>query len=123
MAVTTSQLCLYQQCQNRRGTLLPFLCPHPHGFTIDVMSQGGASGSPVFLTDAPKVVGMIHASFEGTNFTFAIPASLIRDGLNASMASPLDLTDVPTVEELKQQGPHTSDMTCDSFLVPRVNKT
>jgi len=38
----------------RRGiiaSLLPYDFPNPHGFTIDVMTQGGASGSPVFATD------------------------------------------------------------------------
>ena len=31
------------------SSLYPFPCPNPHGFTLDIMAQGGASGSPIFL--------------------------------------------------------------------------
>lgn len=104
----------------RRGvvsSLLPFPCPHPHGFTMDIMSQGGASGSPVFLTDAPRVVGMVHAGFPGTNLTLAVPSILIRDALSAcTNGAPLDLSDVPTLESLIEQGPRTDELRWDSFI-------
>src|SRR5471030_2518616 len=50
----------------RRGvvsSVFPFTgVPQPHGFTIDIMQQGGSSGSPIFRCDAPVVVGMMSAS-------------------------------------------------------------
>lgn len=103
----------------RRGivsSLLPFPCPNPHGFTLDVMSQGGASGSPVFLTNSPTVVGMVHAGFPGTNVTLALPSRLIRDAVNAcTNGQPLDLSDVPTLESLMRRGPRTDELRWDSF--------
>jgi S1-C subfamily serine protease len=104
----------------RRGiisSLLPFPCPYPHGFTLDIMSQGGASGSPVFLTDQPSVVGIVHAGIEDTNLTYAIPSILIRDALSVcTNGDSLDLTDVPTLESLIAQGPRTDELRWDSFI-------
>ncbi len=40
----------------------PFAAPKPHGFSTDIMIQGGASGSPVFLPDTGVVVGTLFAS-------------------------------------------------------------
>jgi S1-C subfamily serine protease len=43
------------------SSVFPFPNPHPHGFTIDVMQQGGSSGSPIFREDG-RVVGMMKSS-------------------------------------------------------------
>lgn len=43
------------------SAILPFACPNPHAFTINIMSQGGASGSPVFIPDTGKVIGVLYA--------------------------------------------------------------
>lgn len=43
------------------SAVLPFPGKSPHGFTVNVMTQGGASGSPVFLPESGTVVGIIHA--------------------------------------------------------------
>lgn len=39
----------------------PFPCPTPHGFSINTLTQGGASGSPVFLPESGKVIGTLYA--------------------------------------------------------------
>lgn len=44
------------------SAVLPFSCSTPHAFTINVMVQGGASGSPVFLPSSGKVVGILYAA-------------------------------------------------------------
>ena len=44
------------------GALLPFPCATPHGILVDLMIQGGSSGSPVFLPETGEVVGIIHSS-------------------------------------------------------------
>lgn len=52
----------------RRGivsTVLPCACADPHGFSVDILSEGGASGSPIFRTDDPRVIGILHAGFDG----------------------------------------------------------
>jgi S1-C subfamily serine protease len=40
----------------------PFAMPHPHSFSLNIMIQGGASGSPVFMPEAGAVVGIMYAS-------------------------------------------------------------
>jgi hypothetical protein len=86
----------------RRGivsSVLPFECPRPHGFTIDIMSQGGASGSPIFLTNKPTVVGIIHGGIPGTNFTYAVPSREIADAIKQFGAAFSDISRVPTLTE------------------------
>lgn len=112
----------------RRGivsSLLPFPSPYPHGFTLDVMSQGGSSGSPVFLTDSPTVVGMVHATLaEAPNVTLAIPSRLISDALNAcTNGQPLDLAGVPTLGSLLKGSPRSADLRWDSFVYPKQAAT
>jgi hypothetical protein len=65
------------------SSLFPFSCPTPHGFTIDVQSQGGQSGSPIFLVNEPTVVGLLHASFNGTNVTLAVPSFIVAEAFKA----------------------------------------
>jgi S1-C subfamily serine protease len=43
------------------SSVFPFPNPYPHGFTIDVIQQGGSSGSPIFREDG-RVVGMMKSS-------------------------------------------------------------
>jgi S1-C subfamily serine protease len=79
----------------RRGvisSLYPFRGPHPHGFTIDIMTQGGESGSPVFLPDTGKVVGMIYGGYDGTNVTIAIPSSILKDAVSTLVEAKLDIS-------------------------------
>lgn len=83
------------------ASVYPFPCPRPHGFTIDIMTLGGESGSPIFGVDDVIGVGLLHAGFEGTNITLAIPSWFVAQALDAYLAStPLDFDNVPTFEEL-----------------------
>jgi S1-C subfamily serine protease len=72
----------------------PFPCSVPHGFTVNVMVQGGASGSPVFSTKTGEVIGVVYASLHDyefqtnqtvqripTNYTYAIPSHAIVNSL------------------------------------------
>jgi len=45
-------------CSGVIASLFPFPSPRPHGFTIDIMTLGGESGSPIFLADSPQVLGV-----------------------------------------------------------------
>lgn len=40
----------------------PFFSSTPHSYSINIMVQGGASGSPVFACDTGKVIGMISSA-------------------------------------------------------------
>jgi hypothetical protein len=44
------------------SSVFPCVIARPHGFTIDIMQQGGSSGSPIFYADDPTVVGMMASS-------------------------------------------------------------
>jgi hypothetical protein len=72
----------------RRGVIssvFPHRAPEPQGFTTDIMIQGGASGSPVFLCDRPVVLGIMHASLldgeENTNISVAVSSIQVSEGL------------------------------------------
>jgi len=51
------------------SAVLPFECELPHAIMINVMVQGGASGSPVFLPNTGDVIGVLYASLEETRKT------------------------------------------------------
>jgi S1-C subfamily serine protease len=40
----------------------PFATPKPHGISLNIMVQGGASGSPVFIPETGAVIGTVYAS-------------------------------------------------------------
>jgi S1-C subfamily serine protease len=83
------------------ASVYPFPCPRPHGFTIDIMTLGGESGSPIFLRDSPKVVGLLHAGFNGTNITLAVPSWLVAQACDHYMKTvPLNFTGVPRFDEV-----------------------
>ena len=103
------------------SSVLPFPCPYPHGLTIDIMAQGGASGSPIFLADRPIVVGILHAGFGGTNTTYGVPSSILAKGLRACLeSSPPDLTDVPTIESLISRSERNDILTWETFRSART---
>jgi hypothetical protein len=52
------------------SAVLPFPGPTPHGYAVNIMVQGGASGSPVFLSDSGEVVGVLYANLNDTRFAF-----------------------------------------------------
>jgi S1-C subfamily serine protease len=88
----------------RRGIVSgvwPYAGPDPHGMSLDILQQGGCSGSPVFLTNKPAVVGMIYANFADTNFTFAIPANTLKAATESFLESgTVDITSAPTWKEV-----------------------
>jgi len=49
------------------SAVLPYQQTLPHAYTINVMVQGGASGSPVFLPESGKVIGVLYSSLNDYN--------------------------------------------------------
>jgi hypothetical protein len=109
----------------RRGivsSVYPGPVANPHGFTIDVMQQGGSSGSPIFGPDNQRVVGMMwggvnepreaesgQASFIytcPTNISLAEPGYIIAKSLQAfAQQVPPIKTKLPTLTERKSVAP------------------
>jgi len=118
-ALGTNALVVYKKVNQvtpllRHGiisSVYPFPCPQPHGFTIDIMMQGGGSGSPIFLPDSPTVVGLLHAGFDGINVTLGIPSKIVSVALEGSLGvGPLDFSDVPIFESLMEQSDSPSKL-------------
>lgn len=79
--------------------ILPFRCDNPHAVMLDLMVQGGSSGSPVLDPENGEVVGVVYAGLSeektmagdgvliyrnGTSHTLAIPANLFNAALRAA---------------------------------------
>lgn len=63
------------------SAVLPFECESPHAIMINVMAQGGASGSPVFLPDTGDVIGVLYASLDEPRQT----KSVLPDNIKANI--------------------------------------
>ncbi|MDR3773380.1 MAG: serine protease [Terracidiphilus sp.] len=115
----------------RRGivsSVYPFTTPRPHGFTIDIMQQGGSSGSPIFAADSPKVVGMMWGGVNeprfaqsesaslmytlNTNISLAEPAHIIRAALETVLAAQRpDTAGFSTLQQLREAHPRPTENT------------
>jgi trypsin-like peptidase len=83
----------------------PFPCLQPHGFSIDAISQGGASGSPIFRRDDPSVVGMLYAAFEGAGLTYALPGHLLQWAARTALSDgTINLDRLPSLSEYRSGG-------------------
>ncbi|TET75426.1 MAG: serine protease [Candidatus Aminicenantes bacterium] len=83
------------------SAVLPFSCSSPHAFTINVMTQGGASGSPVFLPNTGRVIGVLYAGLNDiaqtfqkdvykvpTNISYVVPSHFIANSLRNIESDP-----------------------------------
>jgi hypothetical protein len=115
----------------RRGivsSVYPFSSAQPHGFTIDIMQQGGSSGSPIFAGDSPRVVGMMWGSVIeprqaesaslsltytlNTNISICEPTDIIKDALTKylSQRKPLEPSTL-SLQQLREQYPRPENTT------------
>ena len=124
----------------RRGivsSVFPFAISQPHGFTIDIMQQGGSSGSPIFREEEPVVVGMmassvldvVHAEGDGvslrltqnTNMSIAVPAARIQSALASfERKHPWSTEGMPTLEEWLRNRPMKEEMPWKPFGFSRL---
>lgn len=115
----------------RRGivsSLFPFPTPLPHGFTLDIMQQGGSSGSPVLRVEDGVVVGMMssgvpewkvvqsqeaHFAYSvNTNISIAEPAHIIKKALDEfRRTQPISTENLPTLVALRERYPKPNDST------------
>jgi S1-C subfamily serine protease len=105
------------------SSVFPFPIAKPHGFTIDIMQQGGSSGSPIFALGDEAVIGMMSSSVldttivqsqqgaafaipQNTNISIAESAHIIQlalDGCRKNFSSSVD--GIPTLEEVRARYP------------------
>jgi S1-C subfamily serine protease len=88
------------------SSVYPFPTANPHGFTIDIMQQGGSSGSPIFGPDNKRVIGMMWGGVPATNISLAESAHIIDGALkDLQKGKPPVNTAFPTLEERRKQDP------------------
>jgi S1-C subfamily serine protease len=109
------------------SSVFPFPGARPHGFTIDIVQQGGSSGSPILDPQNGKVVGMMSSSVlewniaqsevaslrysQNTNISIAEPAHIIKLALEQLETSFPDCSGFPTLEEVRARNPQGSGAT------------
>jgi hypothetical protein len=83
------------------SSVLPCACADPHGFSIDILSEGGASGSPIFRVDDPRAIGILHAGYTGAPITYGVPGHLLKTGaVIVTKDWKPDLSKTPTLLEV-----------------------
>jgi S1-C subfamily serine protease len=107
-----------------------FPCPtaFPHGFTIDIMQQGGSSGSPILDSTDEVVVGMMTSSVlewgiahsqqaslrysSNTNISIAEPAHIIKAALDKfRIKQRIHVEKLQTLAELRAKYPKPDEDT------------
>jgi hypothetical protein len=120
------------------SSLFPCPTPLPHGFTMDIMQQGGSSGSPIFRSDDGMVVGMMSSSVVewrladsqdaslaysmNTNISIAEPAHIIQKALDLfRKTQPQNTGPLPTLAELRAAHPkpnESTELSWDTWIEP-----
>ncbi len=121
------------------SSVFPFPVPLPHGFTVDIMQQGGSSGSPVLRADDGIVVGMMssgvpewtvvqsqqaHLAYSvNTNISIAEPAHIIKKALDEFRnTQPIDTSKLPTLANLREKYPKpdaSTELTWETWMEHR----
>ena len=96
--------------------VFPYFGSSPHGFCINVMSFGGASGSPVFDTANGKVFAVLYGGLKmPANFTFCVPVTPIAETINK------DLSNIG-LKPFEDDVPHFADTIRDATKVADENR-
>ena len=109
------------------SAIQPFPCDKPHGLLVNIMSQGGASGSPIFNPKTNKVAALLYGGIidwkgiliqnkiqlpyqNGTAMTLAIPGYIVSEIFEMSLKElsdkktgtriERDVSNHPTLEHL-----------------------
>lgn len=103
------------------SAVLPFVSASPHAYSINIMTQGGASGSPVFLPETGAVIGALYAGLHDieislknrdvfrvpTNISYVVPSHYIANSMKALLdREELKLPpDTQTIEQMLETAP------------------
>jgi Trypsin-like peptidase domain len=114
----------------------PFPCSTPHGFTINVMTQGGASGSPVFSSQSGEVLGAVYAGLYDydveanetkarvpTNYTYAVPAHYIAYSIPRVLQDEVvksAIAESKSIHDFAKEAHATNALTGERLKSPRL---
>ncbi len=121
------------------SAMQPFPCDKPHGYLVDVVAQGGSSGSPIFNPKTGKVAALLYGGIPerniiplpggsglpytyGTSLTLAIPSpimsALLKMDMHDRKTNQIDQRDTSTYptlaeffesHEMKMRTPRSSE--------------
>ena len=114
------------------SSVFPFPVPKPHGFTVDIMQQGGSSGSPILSGSSGAVIGIMRAGVIdwrpvqfgqhqlmiplNTNISIAEPAHIIQQALDQFRKERrVAIENIPTLERYREMYPPPQDGQSDSL--------
>jgi S1-C subfamily serine protease len=97
----------------------PYPGRSPHGFTTDIMTQGGESGSPFFQPDTGSVIGLLHSGFDGTNVTIGIPSWIVKSALDSCLEDyPFEFGGSPTLADIMKNPRPTMPLNWEKVILP-----
>lgn len=101
------------------SSVYPYPVEKPHGFTTDIMTQGGESGSPFFQPDTGTVVGLLHSGFDYTNITIGIPSWLVKAALESCLKEyPFEFSGSPTLAEVMKDPKPEEGLRWETVIAP-----
>lgn len=101
------------------SAVLPYPAARPAAFSVQIMTHGGASGSPVFLPDSGRVVGVLYAALVGTGRTasgdaHALPTPISYAVPVAALERLLDEFERRTEWNAAPDAPTFAELLCES---------
>jgi hypothetical protein len=108
----------------RRGiisSVLPCPCLNPHGFTVDVLSEGGASGSPICSAEDGNAVGLLYAGWEGEPITLGVPGHILANGLASVLSQWEPDSNLPAMSDLTKRDFNSPELPMKWDFLGRVN--
>jgi len=99
----------------------PYPGPSPHGFTTDIMTQGGESGSPFFQPDTGSVIGLLDSGFDATNVTIGIPSWIVKRALDSCLRDyPFEFGASPTLANIMKNPRPTMPLNWEEVILPAL---
>jgi S1-C subfamily serine protease len=123
------------------SSVFPYPIPQPQGFTIDIMQQGGSSGSPILDPETGNVIGLMKASVldyvyvptqakevlaiqSNTNISIIEPAHIISAAYEHFKTAKRDVPLFETLAEKRAKYPKEEaykEMQWETITIPRPN--
>jgi Trypsin-like peptidase domain len=124
------------------SSVFPCPIPQPHGFTIDIMQQGGSSGSPILDPETGSVVGLMKSSVPdeslvrmpsgeiwaieaNSNISIIEPAHVIHAAYEQFKKEKRDVPEFETLATRRAKYPKEDgafrEMQWDTIIAPRSN--
>jgi S1-C subfamily serine protease len=117
------------------SAVLPFPCSTPHAYAVNIMVQGGASGSPVFLSESGDIIGVLYAGLNDprvtlrnqdvytvpTNISYVVPSHYLRECLSRLEGQLTPPNDAKTIEQMLEGATFSNALHGRRWGIRKVN--